>query len=374
MHLRKQAAALLLSLSALSANAGWTITDIGTLSPGYAYTFSWAVGINDLGQVVGTSATSDGAQHAFLWSAQGGMVDLGDLPGGYNLSGAVAVNNAGKVAGYSSFAYATQADHAFSWTSASGMVDLGAKPNNNFYSHGLGINGAGTIVGYTGSPTVTTGFAYAQDGAMTLLSKPTGSSTQANAINDNGLIAGITIKTNGSTRATLWNGGTRTELSDMAGGVDYSFAAGLNNAGVVVGSSGGADGGHAVYWTADGQMVDLGDLPGGNVAGLAYAINEAGDIVGVGTIAGDENRAVLWRAGQMMDLNSLAEVQAEGWVLRQALGINESGQISGWGVHNGQDRGFVLSFVSAPVPEPGTWALLAAGLGLLAARVRRRAA
>lgn len=374
MKLPTHAAALLLGLSAATAHAGWTITDLGTLSPNSAQTFSAATALNDLGQVVGVSLTPGGAQHAFVWSAQGGMVDLGDLPGGDNHSSAAAINNAGTLTGSSSVAYAVQGFHAFRWSAGASLVDLGAKPNNGYYSQGLGINSAGTIVGYTGPASSTTAYAFAEGGAMTLLSKATGSATQANAINDNALIAGFTQKSNGSTRATLWNGLTRTELSDLDGGADYSTAVALNNAGRVVGSSAAADGGHAVYWTPAGQIVDLGDLPGGPVAATAYAVNEAGDIVGVGSIAGGENRALLWRGGQMLDLSSLAEVQTQGWVLNQALAINEQGQIAGWGYHDGQQRGFVLSPVAAPVPEPGTWALLAAGLGGLAMRARRRVA
>ena len=374
MNLPTHAAALLLGLSAATAHAGWTITDIGTLSPNSAQTFSAATGLNDLGQAVGVSLTPGGAQHAFVWSAQGGMVDLGDLPGGDNYSSAAAINNAGTVTGSSSVAYATQGFHAFRWTAGASLVDLGAKPSNAYYSQGLGINSAGTIVGYTGLSTSTTAYTVAEGGAKTLMFKPSGRSTQANAINDNTLIAGFTLKTNGSTRATLWNGGTRTELSDLDGGADYSTAVALNNAGLVVGSSSAADGGHAVYWTPAGQIVDLGDLPGGPVAATAYAVNEAGDIVGVGSIAGGEHRALLWRGGQMVDLSSLPEVQTQGWVLSQALAINEHGQIAGWGYHGGLQRGFVLSPVTAPVPEPGTWALLAAGLGVVATRARRRVA
>src|SRR5436309_1672459 len=52
-----------------------TMTDLGTLPGGYA---SYAYGINDAGQVVGTSEDSSGLRHAFLWSA-GTMADLGTL-------------------------------------------------------------------------------------------------------------------------------------------------------------------------------------------------------------------------------------------------------------------------------------------------------
>lgn len=46
--------------------------------------------INDNGQVVGNGTTSNGEQHAFIWSQQAGLTDL-STPG--QQSAAIAVNN-----------------------------------------------------------------------------------------------------------------------------------------------------------------------------------------------------------------------------------------------------------------------------------------
>jgi len=55
---------------------------------------SWAAGINDSGQVVGSSETAGGKQHAFIAGPNGeGMVDLNslvELPDGLVLVGATA--------------------------------------------------------------------------------------------------------------------------------------------------------------------------------------------------------------------------------------------------------------------------------------------
>jgi len=44
----------------------------------------------------------------------------------------------------------------------------------------------------------------------------------------------------------------------------------------------------------------------------------------------------------MQDLNDLLSPNS-GWVLHVALGINDFGQIVGWGEHNGQTLGFLLT-------------------------------
>lgn len=55
-------------------------------------------GINDYGDVVGTSSFYNG-QHAIFWSEASGVVDLGDLPGGPELSHAYAINNHRQIVG-----------------------------------------------------------------------------------------------------------------------------------------------------------------------------------------------------------------------------------------------------------------------------------
>lgn len=60
-----------------------------------------AVGINNQGQVVGSSYLSDGATfHGFLWTEHENMKDLGTLPGD-SLSAALGINDAGDVVGIS---------------------------------------------------------------------------------------------------------------------------------------------------------------------------------------------------------------------------------------------------------------------------------
>lgn len=76
----------------ISAAPLYGVTDLGTLGG----TQTYASGINNSGQVVGTSELPDSSSHAFLYS-DGRMTDLGTL-GGFG-SFAVDINDRGQVAG-----------------------------------------------------------------------------------------------------------------------------------------------------------------------------------------------------------------------------------------------------------------------------------
>ena len=67
-------ALLIVSGSAVSTGPMYTIVDLGTLGGAT----SVALGINNLGQVVGGADLATGFRHAFLWD-DGVMTDLGTL-------------------------------------------------------------------------------------------------------------------------------------------------------------------------------------------------------------------------------------------------------------------------------------------------------
>lgn len=72
---------------------------------------------------------------AFRWTAGEGMVSLGFLPGGSDLSAATSVSADGSVAvGYSNTA---AGDEAFRWTSGGGMVSLGVLPKSGAWGHSM---------------------------------------------------------------------------------------------------------------------------------------------------------------------------------------------------------------------------------------------
>ncbi|HTK94539.1 MAG TPA: hypothetical protein VL382_02780, partial [Terriglobales bacterium] len=94
-------------------SADGTIHDLGTLGGG-----SEALALNGTGGVAGLSVQNDQAR-AFAWSAASGMQSLGTLAGGTH-SEAFGINDAGQIVGSSGSARGLR---AFLWT-GSAMVDL----------------------------------------------------------------------------------------------------------------------------------------------------------------------------------------------------------------------------------------------------------
>lgn len=302
------------------------------------------------------------------------VTDLGTFGG---TTGANGVNNSGQVAGYSAVAFSPPnlpVYHAFLYSNGT-MTDL------EIASYAWGINDAGQVVGSANGGA----FVY-NNGQVTLLG---GESSNASAINNKGQIVGWSYNdTAVNTHAVIFHDGTLTDLGTLDG-ID-SYARDINSSGEIVGASSMSGILHPFLYK-DNKMVDLGTLGGSS---QAFAINDAGDIVGysdtnngthgflyrggimsdLGTLGGSlSNANDINNGGQivgvsytvtadshafiianrvMNDLNDLIAGDS-GWVLSSAESINDLGQIVGNGIHNGNNRAFLLT----PVPEPSTLAL-----------------
>ena len=165
-----------------------------------------------------------------------------------------------------------------------------------------------------------------------------------------------------------------TDLGTLNGGNSNSNSNAINDTGQVAGYSDFGGGQHAVRW--DGTVAtDLGTLGGDSSVG--FAINAAGEVVGTASDIDGAGFATLWQASTAINLNSFLDMATRdaGWVLTQATGINDSGTIVGTASNSitGEQHAFTLSAVAA-VPEPETYALMLAGLGVLGFIARRRKA
>jgi probable HAF family extracellular repeat protein len=170
-------------------------------------------------------------------------------------------------------------------------------------------------------------------------------------INDQGQIVGAsgTCFANqpaASLHALLWQDGPEGGVMDLGnlGGTNSNIAFYISNRGQVVGLSGvpGDIYWHAFLWTNKDGMRDLGTLPG-DFYSLANNINNKNQAVGISFPATGDGRAVIWQNGVINDLNTLIPPGSHLYLL-EAFGINDRGQIAGWGrLANGDHRAFLLT-------------------------------
>lgn len=379
------AAASALSFAAPAWAQPYQLVDLGTLGG----STSFALDVNNNRQVSGNAQTPTGQPaprlNAFFWSPPGGpMQNIGTLPGSNNFSRGYAINDFGVVVGESD----NNTSRAFRWDSTNGMTGLTRLAGDNDRGVAHDINNAGTIVGISSNGTVSRPTRWTS-GVAEDLGTIAGTATatgRAWAINQSGAIAGLSTNALSTSQATLWSGGTITNLTSLGDGTRFSQAFGINDSGVVVGSSStGQTVGQligttsttpvtrAFSWTS-GVITELSPFnlfapgntgPTTNYHSVANDINISGLVVGNSQrIAGLAAVATLWQNGVAIDLNTLI-APGSGWNLLSAEGINDSGDIVGFGTFGGSTRAFMLT-----IPTPGATMVLGLG-GLLAARRRR---
>ena len=311
-----------------------TLRDLGTLGG----SFSQAIAINDAGQVAGNSTTRTGHScphggvvdlgcHAFLWDGRT-MRDLGTLGGDF--SEATALTPTGRVAGFS--ITGSGALHGFFWDGA--MHDLGTLggPTSIAYA----VDAAGRVTGASTTPSgpfcgvpVAGCHAFSWNrGTMRDLGTLGGAHSTALAINPAGLITGTSTLASGVAHGFLWDGAMH-DLGTLGG--DFSEGTAINSQGQVAGFSnttlGVIGNPHAFLWDR-GTLRDLGTL--GGVDSYATAIGERGQVIGSSAAASatctgrGPCHAFLWTAGVMHDLGTL------GGSFSSALAQNQRGQVAGW--------------------------------------------
>ncbi|NRA00706.1 MAG: PEP-CTERM sorting domain-containing protein, partial [Myxococcales bacterium] len=257
---------------AFNASAKPLFMGLGDLPGGDFYSKAFAVSA-DGSVVVGMSDNACNgaiqllpgscAYTAFRWTEEGGMVGLGDLPGGYFGSGAYAVSADGSVVvGEGISASSTPGYEAFQWTQGSGMLGLGDLPGGGFYSKALAVSASGAVV-VGGSHSASGPEAFRRYSVVNL---------------GDGLTYTFTVG-----------------LGDLPGWLFSSSALGVSADGsVVVGSSASASGWEAFRWTQGGGMVGLGDLPGGTFYSGARAVSADGSVVVGWAVSASGHEAFRW--------------------------------------------------------------------------------
>ena len=201
---------------------------------------SFAAAINDHGHIVG-AIDDDGSlfYDGILW-ANGSRTALGDLGGGSTRP--ADINNAGQIVGTSNTSVELGAPHAFLWQNGV-MTDLGLLRSDDQDSFASAINADGVIVGTSERLDENTGVDYRpfvwENGVMSAIPTPS-HEAYATDINDAGVVVGL-MRTGGAAspyHAWIYVNGVVTNLNSVipaGSGLHLAYANAINNNGEIAG-------------------------------------------------------------------------------------------------------------------------------------------
>lgn len=276
----------------------------------------------------------------------------------------MAINESGEIVGYTYNPHGVY--HAF--TEQGGIfTDLGGL--GSVYSAALAVNDSGLIAGYVMSGTTFLAMTD-EGGVVTNLGTLGGSYSAAYGVNNSGLVVGFSQRSNGTGDAFSDIGGVMSDLGSL-GGLGGSVAFAVNNSGEIVGTSANGGGHIDAFDDIEGVMTDLGSF-GGYTSALD--VNNSGLVVGYSNTTGNVSEAFADNGSGMVDLNDVtSSVGTDLVALYQANGVNDEGQIVGYGINSsGNTVGFLLTPTSnapkntlpgiyippAPIPENSSSGIL----------------
>jgi probable HAF family extracellular repeat protein len=341
-----------------SAAAG-SFAGIGDLPGGYED--SMALAISADGRVVaGRSESANGAE-AFRWSVGSGMVGLGDLPGADFFSEARGVSADGSVivgTGRSEIG-----DEPFRWTSDGGLVGLGDFPDASCpfcqrAANGVSADGS-VVVGYATGLFNFEAFRWtAETGMVRLGTFGDNVQTLAEAVSADGSV--VVGRTN--TEGFRWTAAEgMTGLGDLGGQLPFpvSEAYGISADGSVIvgGARDGAGQDQAFRWTAGGGMEGIGILAGEPFTAAGDSSADGSVVVGIarGFFTGRDSAFIWTRVGGMRSLKAVLEtdhgLDLSGWTLLAATAVSDDGQtIAGYGINpDSVQEAWVATLEPAPV-------------------------
>jgi probable HAF family extracellular repeat protein len=354
---------ILTSTMTATGTTPYTVIDIGVLDSSSATVSSYANDVNNQGQVVGYSSTANG-NRAFLWDSTKGLQDLGVLgstSSGTSASYANGINDEGEVVGYSSTA---NGDRAFLWDSTKGLQDLGVLGSTSFgtsFSRANAINKEHQVVGYSSTANGDRAFLWDSTKGLqdlgVLGSNGSLTNSRANDINNIGQVVGFSTQSISGQGAFLWD--SANGLKDLGALSNPSpggrSANGINDNSQVVGGANAPSVNRndpAFIWDSTNGMQALEFSPA--YFNIANDINNSGQIVGYVNLRYRPSFAALWDSTtrKITNLNTLIEPNS-GWSLVEARGINDRGEIVGYGTYNNQTRAFLLQPTNVtPAPAP----------------------
>ncbi|MDR2219574.1 MAG: hypothetical protein LBE24_03230 [Methylobacillus sp.] len=234
--------------------------------------------------VVGVSRfdnDADTSPHAFRWTVDGGIQDLGHL-GGYYYSAANGVSADGSVVVGDTSVAGYCCPHAFRWTISDGMQNLGTLGGRISRAWAVSADG-NVVVGGSGIGNTAYSHAFrwtAKDG-MRDLGTLGGKDSWATGVSaDGGVVVGVSTTAGEIRHAFRWTAKDGMRDLGTLGEMDSYASAVSADGGVVVGWSSNFSGiHHAFRWTAKDGMKDLGTLGDAADSSEAHAVSTDGSVV-----------------------------------------------------------------------------------------------
>ena len=289
--------------------------------PGVGGTNIQAIAINDLGQVAGFSSDANGFGHAGVWDANG-FREL-PLPAGATAFAVTDINNLGQVSG--AYLDGSSVSHALRWEADGTFQILPDLPGGSGFA--LALNNNGDVVGRSADANsdnhaVRWQQLSGQSFEIKDLGTLGGPTSQANDINDAGQIVGTADLPTAFAHAFLWENDVMTDLGTLGG--DFSRAFSINESGVIVGPSQVSGGVNASSVASNMERMSF--VP---IEALAERRrpHKLFDKFGIASASKDPtDRAwIIWRGNGMEDINDFVPKGSS--LINEVFVVNDSGRI-----------------------------------------------
>ena len=345
---------LLAGSLALAVPPDYLIFDIGTVEPGSAASQGFAAS-----PLVGiaTGASSGSIGQAFTWTRTEGLIGLPNLAS-RNYCRGNGVNDLGVVVGTGATTFYGSGALPLIWSG--GAVAQLPLPAGQSLGRAEDINNDGVAVGSVDGGSLQRGAVFS-GGSAYVVTATTSTGCYVNtfyAVNDAGLAVGSGWDPANAARTAgfVYDINTNTAFEvDLLPGLNSALNFAVSNAGHVAGVASINSGAGSVpfIWSQTGGSTAI-PVPAGTSNGSARGVNSAGWVVGIASNAyaipflydGDNT----YRIADLLPAGSGWDVQTN--TSSSAMGISDNGVIVGTGLHDGEIRAYAM------VPDDAVAAVL----------------